>query len=57
MCDLHSFLLLSVSLGLADYIPGLKGNLCSFLDGISNGSDLDILILWQGRDAEEQDFH
>lgn len=38
MCDLHSVWPLSVSLGLADHIPGLKGNLCCFQVEFSNGS-------------------
>lgn len=57
MCDLHSVWLLSISLGLADHIPGLKGNLYCFWVELAMDLGLDTLRLWQGRDAREQDFH
>lgn len=56
MCDLHSVWPLSVSLGLADHIPGLKGNLCCFQVELAMDLGLDTLRLWQRRDAGEQDF-
>lgn len=57
MCDLHSVWLVSISLGLADHIPGLKGNLYCFWVELAMDLGLDTLRLWQGRDAREQDFN
>lgn len=57
MCDLHSMWLLSTSLGLADHLLWLKGNLCCFQIELAMDLVLDTVRLQQERAAEEQDFH